>query len=58
MKNSNFLLRLLKNFNRIFNLSDRKKIAFFSTLLLVGGFLEIFSLILVYPLINLFIIKL
>ena len=55
MKNSNFLLRLLKKFNRIFSLSDRKRIAFFSTLLLVGGFLEIFSLILVYPLINLFI---
>tara|TARA_X000000950_G_scaffold156174_1_gene191511 strand:- start:11132 stop:12859 length:1728 start_codon:yes stop_codon:yes gene_type:complete len=55
MKNSNFILRLLKNFNRIFSLNDRKRIAFFSTLLLIGGFLEIFSLILVYPLINLFI---
>ena len=55
MKNNNFILRLLKNFNRIFSVNDRKRIAFFSTLLLIGAFLEIFSLILVYPLINLFI---
>lgn len=56
MKNSNnFFINSLKNFNRIFSVKDRKRIAIFSSLLLIGGFLEIFSLLLVYPLINLFI---